>query len=232
MTLAPTLKQQAGEFAAQFVRSGMVVGLGTGSTAIFAVRMIAQRLASGQLADISGIATSKLVAEEAHRLNVLLESDDIPRSIEVTIDGADEVDPQMNLIKGGGGALFREKIVAQASKRVVIVVDESKLSPHLGTHHSLPVEVTAFGWRSQQRFLENCGARVAVRQRQDGATFITDSGNLILDCEFGPIRDPEALALKLAARAGIIEHGLFVGIATDLVVAGTEGIRHLRRENL
>ncbi|MBV9608493.1 MAG: ribose-5-phosphate isomerase RpiA, partial [Acidobacteria bacterium] len=220
---ATTLKRQAGEFAAAFVHSGMVVGLGTGSTAVFAVRMIARRIASGELTKISGVPTSSVVAAEASRLNVPLESDDIPRRIDVTIDGADEVDPQMNLIKGGGGALFREKIVAQASDRVVIVVDEGKLSPRLGTRHQLPVEVLRFGWRSQRRYLEDCGARVSVRTSGDGSPFVSDSGNMILDCDFGPIANPEALAAKLAARAGIVEHGLFVAIATDLVVAGAEG---------
>jgi len=211
----------------------MVVGLGTGSTAIFAVRMIANKIASGELADISGVPTSSVVAEEARRLNIPLEPDDISRAVDVTIDGADEVDPQMNLIKGGGGALFREKIVAQASRRVVIVVDESKLSPQLGTRCPLPVQVSQFGWRSQQRFLEDCGARVAVRKTQTGSVFTTDAGNMILDCDFGPIADSAALASKLAARAGIIEHGLFVGIATDLIIASAAGgIRHVQRNDL
>ena len=230
-TDATSLKQQAGEFAAGFVRSGMVVGLGTGSTAIFAVRMIARRVAAGELKNISGVPTSRPVAEEARRLQLPLEPEDMPRRIDITIDGADEVDPRMNLIKGGGGALFREKIVAQASERVLIVVDEGKLSPQLGMHHSLPVEVLTFGWRSQQRFLEECGGKVAVRQK-DGTVFTTDSGNMIFDCEFGPIADPAALAATLAARAGIVEHGLFVGIATDLIVAGAAGVRHVRREGL
>jgi ribose 5-phosphate isomerase A len=231
-TDATELKQQAGEFAAGFVQSGMVVGLGTGSTAIFAVRSIAKRLASGELADISGVPTSRPIAEEARRLNLPLEPEDIPQPIDITIDGADEVDPRMNLIKGGGGALFREKIVAQASQRVMIVVDESKLSPCLGTRHSLPVEVLAFGWRSQKRFLEDCGARIAVRSLPNGSRFTSDSGNMILDCDFGPIADPQDLAARLAARAGIVEHGLFVKIATDLIVAGERGVRHVTREDL
>ena len=228
---AALLKQQAGEFAAGFVRSGMVVGLGTGSTAIFAVRMIAKRVAAGELKNVSGVPTSRPVAAEARRLQLPLEPEDMPRRIDMTIDGADEVDAAMNLIKGGGGALFREKIVAQASERVVIVVDEGKLSPQLGMRHSLPVEVLAFGWRSQQRFLEECGGKVAVRQK-NGAVFTTDSGNMIFDCEFGAIADPAALAAKLAGRAGIVEHGLFVGIATDLIIAGAAGVRHVRRGDL
>ena len=141
-------------------------------------------------------------------------------AIDLTIDGADEVDPQLDLIKGGGGALLREKIVAQASRREIIVVDESKLSPVLGTRWALPIEVIPFGWRSQARFIEALGGRVVVRQDGHGAPFRTDQGNIILDCAFGPIARLQELAQRLAARAGIVEHGLFLGIATDLIVAG------------
>jgi ribose 5-phosphate isomerase A len=152
----------------------------------------------------------------------------MPRSIDLTIDGADEVDPALNLIKGGGGALLREKIVAQASRRVVIVVDESKLSAALGTNHSLPVEVARFGWESQQRFLESLGGKPTVRTAASGQPFETDQGNWILDCAFGPIADPEDLAAQLAARAGIVEHGLFCGIASEVIVAGENGVRSLK----
>jgi len=152
----------------------------------------------------------------------------LPRKINVTIDGADEVDPQFNLIKGGGGALFREKIVAQASDREIIVVDDSKLSACLGTKHSLPIEVSPFGWRSQLRYLESLGAHPTIRKNSDGSQYVTDSGNMILDCDFGPIADPVDLAAKLGARAGIIEHGLFIGITSDLIVAAAEGVRHLK----
>jgi ribose 5-phosphate isomerase A len=127
--------------------------------------------------------------------------------------------------------LTREKIVAQASRRVVIVVDETKLSPRLGTHWAVPVEVLVFGWRSQARFLETLGARVTLRHDPHGDQFLTDSGNLILDCGFGPIDDLKALAAKLSGRAGIIEHGLFPGLATDLIVAGKDGVRHTVRQN-
>jgi ribose-5-phosphate isomerase (EC 5.3.1.6) len=151
-------------------------------------------------------------------------SDDLAVTLDLTIDGADEVDPQWNLIKGGGGALLREKIVAQASAREIIVVDETKLSPRLGTRFAVPVEVLPFGWRSQARFLETLGATYTIRQNPDGARFITDSGNLILDCHFGPLADARALADALAARAGIVEHGLFIGLVTDLIVAGADGV--------
>lgn len=222
-------KQQAGEYAASLVESGMVVGLGTGSTAIFATRRVAARLEAGDLRDIVAIATSRATDAAARALGIPMLTDDIPREIDLTIDGADEVDPAMDLIKGGGGALLREKIVAQASRREVIVVDAEKLSPRLGTHWPLPVEVLAFGWRSQARFLESLGAAVTPRPGE-GGLFRTDQGNLILDSRFGPIDDPLGLAAELEARAGLVGHGLFIGIASDLIVAGEDGIRHLTRE--
>ena len=227
---ATRLKRLAGEQAAALVESGMLVGLGTGSTAIFATRRIGALLRSGELQDIVAIATSLATDAAARELGIPVLSDDIPKEVDITIDGADEVDPALDLIKGGGGALLREKIVAQASRREVIVVDESKLSPRIGTRWALPVEVLEFGWRSQARFLEAIGAEVVPRQR-DGELFRTDQGNMILDCRFGPITDPPALSVVLGARAGIVEHGLFVGIAHDLIVAGVDGVRHVQRDN-
>lgn len=220
-------KQLAAEKAVSFVQSGMAVGLGTGSTAIFATRKIGELLNRGELKDIIAVATSRQTDEEARKLKIPVMDDGIPQSLDITIDGADEVDPYFQLIKGGGGALLREKIVAQASARVVIVVDESKLSERLGMKFPLPVEVLNFGWRSQSQYVESLGGRVTVRKHSDGTTYLTDSGNLIFDCDFGPIPDPRALALKLGGRAGIVEHGLFLGIASDLVVAGENGLRHL-----
>jgi ribose 5-phosphate isomerase A len=228
---AARLKQLAGEAAAALVESGMVVGLGTGSTAIFATRCVAERLRTGDLKDIIAIATSRSTDAAARELGIPMLTDDIPREVDITIDGADEVDPAFDLIKGGGGALLREKIVAQASRRQVIVVDESKLSPRIGTHWALPVEVLEFGWRSQARFLEALGAVVVPRIGVDGALFRTDQGNMILDSRFGPIADPPALSVVLGARAGIVEHGLFIGIAHELFVAGTAGVRHARRDS-
>ncbi len=225
------LKQEAAEFAVQFVKPGMVVGLGTGSTAIFATRRIGELLRDGSLKDLTCFATSKATEDEAIHLGIPMMDASLPLAIDLTIDGADEVDPLFNLIKGGGGALFREKVVAQASAREIIVVDESKLSDRLGTRFALPVEVSPFGWRSQLRFLESLGARCIIRMnRQDGSQFVTDSGNMILDCNFGPIADVIALGAALGARAGIIEHGLFLGIATDVIVAGERGVRHLQRK--
>jgi ribose 5-phosphate isomerase A len=194
------LKQAAAERAVDFVQSGMVVGLGTGSTAIFATRRIGALLREGRLRDVTGFPTSQATEDEARRLGIPLLGEDLPRAIDLTIDGADEVDPSLNLIKGGGGALLREKIVAEASRREVIVVDESKLSPMLGTRWALPVEVIAFGWRSQARYLEALGCQPNVRSNGSGAPFRTDQGNLILDCVFGPIAQPQALAQRLAAR--------------------------------
>lgn len=226
---AAWLKHQAGDRAAALVCSGMVIGLGTGSTAIFATRRIAERLREGDLKDVVAVATSRATDAAARALGIPMLSDDIPSAIDITIDGADEVDPLLDLIKGGGGALLREKIVAQSSRREVIVVDESKLSPRIGTHWALPVEVLEFGWQAQLRFLEGLGAMVTLRQGDSGL-FRTDQGNLILDSRFGPIADPTALAGTLGARAGIVEHGLFIGIARDLIVAGSSGVRHVQRD--
>jgi len=206
----------------------MVVGLGAGSTAMFAVRRIAQLLREGQLQDILGIPCSMHVKEEARRLGIPLTTLEENPVVDLTIDGADEVDPALDLIKGGGGALLREKIVAQASLREIIVVDDSKLSPALGTHWAVPVEVTSFGWGSHIAYLESLGASVTLRQKSDGTPFRTDQGNLILDGKFGPISEPRRLAAKLNERAGVVEHGLFLGLATDVIVASADGISHLK----
>jgi ribose 5-phosphate isomerase A len=223
------LKQKAAERAVEFVESGMVVGLGHGSTAIFAVHLIAELLKRGNLSDILGVPCSLQVEEEALRLGIPLTTLDEHPIINLTIDGADEVDPNLNLIKGAGGALLREKIVAQASLREIIIVDESKLSPVLCTRRLLPIEVVPFGWRTHMVYLESLGARVSVRRNSDTTFFKTDQGNMILDCNLGPLSQPTLLAAKLSKRAGIVEHGLFLGLATDVIVAGVEGVRHLTR---
>ena len=224
-------KEEAAKRAVQFVRSGMKVGLGTGSTAIFATRRIAELLKTGELRDIVAFATSKATAEEAVRLGIPLLPDDLPEDLDLTIDGADEVDPEMNLIKGGGGALLREKIVAQASRREMIVVDETKPSPRLGTRWPVPVEVIPFGWLSQARYLASMGAKYTLRHNRDSLPFVTDSGNWILDCRFGPIAEAQQLAAALNSRAGIVEHGLFIGLATDLIVAGASGVQYRTRKS-
>jgi ribose 5-phosphate isomerase A len=222
-------KEKAAWYAVQFVHTGMVVGLGAGSTAAFALRRLGELLREGQLKNVLGVPCSLQVEGEARDLGVPLTTLEEHPLLDLTIDGADEVDPNLNLIKGGGGALLREKIVAQASRREIIVVDGSKLSPALGTHWPVPVEVMPFGWRSQIHFLESLGARVVLRRDIGGNPFQTDQGNWLMDCHFGPIPDPGRLATELSQRAGVIEHGLFLGLATDVVVATDKGIRHLER---
>ncbi len=196
------LKQAAAEYAVRYVESGMTVGLGTGSTAIFAIRHIGALLQRGELRSIVGFATSRASWNAAVELKIPMLTEDLPKAINVTIDGADEVDPQLNLIKGGGGALLREKLVAQATGREIIVVDESKLSPRLGTLHVLPIEVLPFGWRSQARFLQSLGAKFVVRQSADGKEYRTDQGNMILDSDFGPIANPTELATVARGSGG------------------------------
>jgi ribose 5-phosphate isomerase A len=223
------LKKQAAERAVEFIESGMVVGLGHGSTALFALQRIAELLKGGVLSDLLGVPCSSQVEEEARKLGIPLTTFDEHPVIDLTIDGADEVDGNLDLIKGGGGALLREKIVAQASRREMIVVDGSKLSPALGTRRAVPVEVIPFGWQSQALYLDSLGATVIPRKDDNEKTFMTDQGNLILDCNFGPISNPERLAEALNARTGIAEHGLFLGLATDLIVANSKGIYHRMR---
>lgn len=222
------LKRRAAERAVELIEPGMVVGLGVGSTAIHAVRRIAALLKMGELRDIVGVACADSVEREARDLGIPLTTLDECGTVDLTIDGADEVDPEFNLIKGGGGALLREKMVAQASRREVIVVDSSKLSPALGSRFPLPLEVIAFGAQATARFVASLGAQVAFRQTSSGAFFRTDQGNYILDCAFGPIDDLERLAFALERRAGIVEHGLFLDLVTDLIIAGEDGVRHLR----
>ncbi len=220
-------KQQAAEKAVEYVASGMVVGLGGGSTALFAIKRLGHLLQTGQLKDVLGVPCSLRVERDARQSGVPLTTLDEHPVVDLTIDGADEVDPNLNLIKGGGGALLREKIVAQASRREVIVVDESKLSPALGTRWAVPVEVLDFGLQTQVSFLRALGGEATLRLRGDGTPYRTDQGNLILDVSFGPIAEPAALAAKLSERAGIVEHGLFLGLASEVLVAGPGGVRRL-----
>jgi len=223
------LKQKAANRAAEFVKSGMVVGLGSGSTAELATRRIGERLKSGEIKDIVGIPSSARTEQLASELQIPLVGFDEKQQIDLTIDGADEVDPDLNLIKGGGGALLREKVVAQASRQNVIIVDDSKLSARLGTKWALPVEVIPFAAKTEASFLESLGASVSIRSQGDGSNFKTDQNNLILDADFGPISDLAKLAAQLNGRAGIVEHGLFLELASDLIVAESNGIRHLKR---
>lgn len=224
------LKKIAGEKAVEYVESGMVVGLGYGSTAIHALRLIGELIRRGELNGIQAIPTADLIAEEARRVGIPLTSLEEHPRIDVTIDGADEVDPNLNLIKGGGGALLREKIVAQATLVEIIVVDEQKLSPALGTNFDLPIEIIPFGRRPLEEYLRSLGAEPKVRTKTDGKPFVTDNGNYILDCHFGTIDDPYALSAELKNKAGIVEHGLFLDLASEVIIAAGDGIRSLRRD--
>jgi ribose 5-phosphate isomerase A len=221
------LKRQAGEAAVTFVESGMVIGLGHGSTAIWALRLIAEKVRQGELRNLRAVPCSGKVAEDARQAGIsLTDFDDIP-AIDLTIDGADEVDAELNLIKGAGGALLREKIVAQASRREIIVVDRTKVVSQLGESRRLPVEIVPFGLASQLRYLESLGAEALLRRNKAGGLFHTDQRNFIADCAFGPLTAPAHLASALQNRAGLVGHGLFLGLATDLIVADENGVNHL-----
>jgi ribose 5-phosphate isomerase A len=224
-------KQQAAERAVELVQSGMTIGLGTGETATYAIRRIGALLRAGTLEDIEGVATSLAIAAEAVRLGIPLLEESRATPTDITIDGADEIDPALNLIKGRGGALLREKIVAQTSRRVVIVADHSKLSPVLGTLSPLPVEVVPFGSRYQLEYLKRLipQAQISFRMARGDSPVRTDQGNFILDCVTGPIGQPEELASRLQDRAGVVAHGLFLGLATDVIVAGPSGVEHRTR---
>jgi len=227
-----TYKQQAAEHAVDFVTSGMILGLGTGSTARYVLESIARRLQQGTLESVEGVPTSTQTEQLARQLGIPLTTLEERPMVDLTIDGADEVDDSLNLIKGGGGALLREKVVAQASRRYIIVVDSGKCSPTLGTRWALPVEVLPMAQQSESGYLESLGARVSLRMDTDGAPRKTDNGNIILDADFGPIAEPEVLARKLDSRAGVMGHGLFLGLTTDLIVAGRDGVRHLTQNRL
>ena len=218
-------KQIAGEKAVEQIQSGMIVGLGHGSTAIFAIRKLAQLLESGELKDVIGIPCSSMVERDAGALGIPLSTPNEYPVIDLTIDGADEIDPHLNLIKGGGGALLREKVVAQASKREIIVGDESKLSDKLGTLWPVPIEVVPFGWKVITKYLESIDGQPELRMTEEGKPFQTDQGNYILDTKFAPMDEPQAIASLLEARAGIVEHGMFLGLANEAIVATTEGIK-------
>lgn len=212
-------KQQAAEAAIQFVQSNKVVGLGTGSTADFFLVALARALKDGTLKNIRGVATSVAAEKRAKELGIPLATLIECPNPDVTIDGADEVAPDLSVIKGLGGALLREKIVAQASKKLVIIADSSKAVQKLGTRSPLPVEVTPFAHETHIRFFESIGATPTLRRKSDGSIYITDNANYIYDCRFKEIDDPEATEQKLKNHAGIVETGLFVGIASVALLA-------------
>jgi ribose 5-phosphate isomerase A len=220
------LKRAAAEAAVELVQDGMVVGLGTGSTAAFAVEALARRHREGL--QFIGIPTSDRTAAQAKAANIPLTSFAEHRQIDLTIDGADEVERgTLNLIKGLGGALLHEKIVAAASRRLAIVVDALKLVDRLGARAPVPVEVVAFGLEATQAALESIGATARLRRSATGDSFITDSGNRILDCSFGPIADPARLEERIRRVVGVVESGLFIGRANVVFVAETNGVHRL-----
>ena len=220
------LKRQAAAAAVAEVRDGMVLGLGTGSTAAIAVELLGARVREGLR--IVGIPTSERTAAQAAALGIPLAGFDSHDSIDLTIDGADEVHTgTLDLIKGLGGALLREKIVAAASRRMTVVVDESKLVPALGAGVRLPVEIVAFGHEAALRHLRDAGADVALRGGAD--PYRTDGGNLIADCAFDGVPDPAALHARLKALVGVVETGLFVGMATRVIAGTPSGPRILEK---
>jgi len=219
-------KRAAAAASLKYVKDGMVLGLGTGSTARLVLEGLAHRIVDEGLL-VSGVPTSLATAEAAKLLGIPLTSLEEHPVLDLAIDGADEVDPRLDLIKGLGGALFREKIVAAAARKFIVVVDDSKLVPRLGTRTPVPVEVHPFGWRATQARLVDLGAAVALRMRE-GETFRTDNGNHILDARFGPIRQSTKLAANIEAIPGVVGHGLFLKMADLVLVASESGVRRLR----
>lgn len=223
------LKRQAALGAVAFVKSGQKVGLGTGSTAKHAVAAIAERLTSGKLRDVEGCPTSQATEEQAKGGGIPLLPWNGKDKLDVAIDGADEVDPSLWLIKGLGGALLREKAVAVRATTFIVVVDETKIVQKLGTKAPLPVEVTRAQWRTEARYLETLGGRPTLRGGEQ-SPFVTDNGNLVLDVRFdGGIDDPRALASALDGRAHVKAHGLFLEMADVVFVASTRGVRRMER---
>jgi len=229
MNIREELKRRAADAAMEQVQSGMVLGLGSGTTVAYALQRLAKMLRAGKIVDICGVPSSIQTEIQAQQLGIPLTGLDRHPILDLTIDGADEVDPDLNLIKGGGGALLREKVLAQASRRTVFIVDQSKLSPRLGSHWPLPVEVIHFAVKSIENYLTSIGASVELRQTAEGTLFRTDQNNVILDANFGPIENARELATKLADRAGIVAHGFFLDMADEVIVAEEHAVRHLRR---
>lgn len=227
-------KQQAAERALALIEAGMTLGLGTGSTAARFVDLLARRVAQGL--KVSCVATSEATRAQAERLGIPLIDFDRRPFLDLTLDGADEIDGELRLIKGGGGALLREKIVAAASERMVVVADHSKRVATLGAF-PLPVEAVRFGIAATRSMIEvlaadaGCEGEITLRVRADGAPFVTDSGNFILDCAFGRIDEPEALDEVLKLVPGAVENGLFLGIADTAIIAGPDGVVVLERDS-
>ncbi|GAB4483349.1 MAG: ribose-5-phosphate isomerase RpiA [Anaerolineales bacterium] len=222
------LKAQAAAAAMEYLQDNMTIGLGTGSTTSYFVDMLGEKLKQGELKNIRGVPTSEKTASRARALKIPLVSLDEVSELDLVVDGADEVDPNLNLIKGLGRALLREKIVESHTNRFIVVVDESKLVPKLGTKGPLPVEITPYAAKAHIRWLNTLGCRAELWLETDGTPATTDNGNYLAKCWFeGGIPDAYELAEKLAWRAGIVEHGLFLGMASLIIVAGQGGIRQI-----
>src|SRR4030095_13478235 len=222
-------KELAGRASARFVNDGNIVGLGTGTTAVHAVHAIADRVKSG--VKILGVPTSVRTGELARSLGIPLTTLDEYQEIDVTIDGADEIDPRLCLIKGGGGALLREKIIASASRKMVVIADSTKLVPVLGKF-PLPVEVIGFAQVVVAKKIERLGAEVDLRKDASGKVYITDEGHHILDCKFGEIPDPPALGRMLDDIPGVVEHGLFIRLASVALVGRASAVEEIERPAL
>jgi ribose 5-phosphate isomerase A len=224
------LKLQAASHALAYVHSGMVLGLGSGTTAGLFVDLLGERLRSGALRDIVGVPTSEATAARARRHGIPLTTLDEHCRLDLAVDGADEVDPDLNLIKGLGRALVREKIVVACADRFVVLVDEAKLVERLGTRCPLPIEIVPFAAIVQVAWLNSISGRAELWAEAGGSPVVTDNGNYLVRCWFpGGIADPYALARTLADRPGIVDHGLFLDLATTIVVAGAGGVRVLNR---
>ena len=232
--MSDALKLKAAEKAIEFVQPGMKLGLGTGSTAAKFIDLLGARVKEGL--DVIGVPTSEATRIQAAALGIRLTTLDDDPELDLTIDGADEIDDALQLIKGGGGALLREKIVAAASNRMIAIADSSKLVPVLGAY-PLPVEVVRFGFGATRRMIEKvaadvgCTGHILLRMGLDGQPFVTDGGNYIFDCAFGRIEDANALDEALRLIPGVIEHGLFLGLADAAIIAGPDGVEVLEAEN-
>jgi ribose 5-phosphate isomerase A len=224
------LRQQAASHALTYVRNGMLLGLGSGSTTALFIDMLGKRLQRGELRDIAGVPTSEKTAARACALGIPLTTLTDHPHLDLAVDGADEVDPTLNLIKGLGHALLREKIIEIHADRFLVIVDESKLVPRLGSRGPLPVEIVPFGAAAHVRWLNTLDCHAELWQEADGAPIVTDNGNYLARCWFpGGITDPHALARVLTDRPGIIEHGLFLDMTSAVIVASPEGTRVLER---
>ncbi|HEU5100940.1 MAG TPA: ribose-5-phosphate isomerase RpiA [Roseiflexaceae bacterium] len=222
-------KRSAAEHALSYIQSGMILGLGTGSTATHLLRVLAEALRDGRLRGIVGVPTSDAIAELARQLGVPTATLAQRPRLDLALDGADEIDPALNLIKGLGGALLREKIVESSAERFIVLADETKLVPQLGTRVPLPVEVVEFGLPLASRRLTELGGVPALRRQADGSPFRTDEGNIILDCRFPGIADSAALNAAINAIPSVVEHGLFVGMASVALVGGPAGVATIVR---